>query len=417
MEVEIHSISDYFKILEELGTDNYIFRGQNNPYNGIIASGFRNYSKKDNVLKMFDLKKISEDFSNKIIRNLSLEEKNHIFAFSQHHGIPTNLVDFTFSPLVALFFSCYNKNFITFTVEELIEKNSFDSIELLKINEEIRNQFINNLVKKISSKTLTEYSEIYLIDKSKLIDISQFVIKEKETNLLILLNNLDFLIFFTKKIEDKFEDTRILNKLLINLLENYRNNNFNFFRNKMHSFEEEEEDILEKYKILISESKGIGSDGHIEDLFKYIRKNFPVKWIIESKLIADEYQNRYSTSFTAAKCYTLLLINLLKMMEYDPEECYLSLELYCTYQPPEIFDRIINQKGIFISQSYLIDELGYSDRFMKQSIKPDIVIKVNNSQQILKELKFLGIDNGFIFNDIDNIAKSIVKEHIDRVDK
>ncbi len=41
MEREVNSISDYFKIIEEIGTDNYIFRGQNNPYDGIIASEFR----------------------------------------------------------------------------------------------------------------------------------------------------------------------------------------------------------------------------------------------------------------------------------------------------------------------------------------------------------------------------------------
>lgn len=44
-----------------------------------------------------------------------------------------------------------------------------------------------------------------------------------------------------------------------------------------------------------------------------------------------------------------------------------------------------------MSQIYLIDELGYFDNFIKQNIKSDIVIKVNNSKEILKELKFLGL--------------------------
>jgi len=32
-------------------------------------------------------------------------QQNHFLTFSQHHGTPTNLLDFTTSPLISLYFS------------------------------------------------------------------------------------------------------------------------------------------------------------------------------------------------------------------------------------------------------------------------------------------------------------------------
>jgi hypothetical protein len=41
-----------------------------------------------------------------------------------------------------------------------------------------------------------------------------------------------------------------------------------------------------------------------------------------------------------------------------------------------------------------------------QSIVPDITIEVENSETILEELNFLGVNLESIYGDFDNIAKS-----------
>lgn len=420
---EVNSISDYFKILEELGTENYIFRGQNNPYDGITASGFRPYSGGFGTDKIYDLKKITRDFTNKIIRKLSSEEKKHIYAFSQHHGIPTNLIDFTYSPLIGLFFSCYGKETIKFTTEELVNLNPYEFVENLEEDKNIKEILIDNLSNKISKKTLTQHTEIYLINKKNLIDISSFVVKEKEANLFVLLKKEKFMKFLIKEIDQKLENIDLIKSWLINVIDNYEKNNFNFFENTEYYFYGDENNnrnnALSKFSELIKNGDINTLDTVLDKLFEYILENIPFKQVNKWDIINPEKQNYIGTSFTAAKCYSLLLLNLFYLVENSHEPCNLKLDFYCLYQPPESFDRIINQKGLFISQFYSLnrDSIYTYNHLTKEKIIPDITIKIFNSKKILKELKILGIDSGFVFNDIDNIAKSIVRDHMDKLNK
>ena len=97
--IRVDSVSDYIKELEKLGIDDYIYRGQNEPYFGIRANGFRTYLGGWTSDKIYNIDEISKNYYDKIVSKLTAEEKKYFLAFCQHYGIPTNLIDFSYSPI------------------------------------------------------------------------------------------------------------------------------------------------------------------------------------------------------------------------------------------------------------------------------------------------------------------------------
>ncbi|WP_407314836.1 FRG domain-containing protein [Desulfosporosinus sp. SB140] len=53
--------------------------------------------------------KMKNEFRREIFHRLTPDERNNFLVFAQHHGIPTKLIDFTRSPLVAIFFACQHR--------------------------------------------------------------------------------------------------------------------------------------------------------------------------------------------------------------------------------------------------------------------------------------------------------------------
>ncbi len=93
------SLLDYIQIIKEQGLDDFISRGENDQYPQINAAAFR---KNDSL----DIQSMVNEFEAYIGNSLTEMQKQHFLAFSQHYGLPTNLLDFTYSPLVSLYFAC-----------------------------------------------------------------------------------------------------------------------------------------------------------------------------------------------------------------------------------------------------------------------------------------------------------------------
>ncbi len=97
-EIVVKSLAEYIDLFSNNEFENYIFRGEPTSYHDIISSALRNME--------YPFIKMKNEFRREIFHRLAPDERNNFLAFAQHHRIPTNLIDFTRSPLAALFFAC-----------------------------------------------------------------------------------------------------------------------------------------------------------------------------------------------------------------------------------------------------------------------------------------------------------------------
>jgi len=146
MEIEISSVPEY---IQSIQSPNYsIFRGQTNSDWGLIPS----------IVRFVDV--ISHSLNHPVYIHIAhsllarFMEQHHLFSsekfdntlhvmsLAQHHGLPTQLLDWTSNPLVALFFACDTKEkFRDFFINEDFEDGAVWQIMYLHkhINREYNN--------------------------------------------------------------------------------------------------------------------------------------------------------------------------------------------------------------------------------------------------------------------------------------
>ena len=114
----VTSLAEFINIINEIKqNDNNainIYRGQTNGYLPLLPSLYRNkllIKNEKNIIQDFNLK--AEAYFN---RELELFDKIDKIALMQHHGIPTRLLDFSESPLIALFFALESANTDNYSV-------------------------------------------------------------------------------------------------------------------------------------------------------------------------------------------------------------------------------------------------------------------------------------------------------------
>lgn len=396
---KIDTVSKYLKILERNGYDEYIYRGQNEPYSGIDAKVFRPYRGSFKGDKFYDMRRMSKEFYNEVINRISSDEKEHFIAYCQHHGIPTNLLDFSYSPLVALFFACHGKNIRSFKVLDLIDIDAAG------------NRTINgNIDSLIEDKSYSDFAEVYLISKYRLINITELIVGNDYNGFWTELTSSDALrLKLFEILYSHFKkNTEYIDEWILNII------NCTIKNHKDVSIYQYEGYSLKSIKKLIPNPN--------EDSIRIYRilYNILFEFIMDDNITYGSMYHLEDTQWMAhdkpslgARIYIAMMLNLVDTASYNGDFLNFDLGLYFTYTPPNLFERIFSQKGLFIYQPYSYELKSVHSFWVlnKQKIVPDVVIEIDKYTHILGQLDVLGYNIGTIYGDIDNVAQSVVERY------
>ncbi|EJV56055.1 hypothetical protein IEO_05556 [Bacillus wiedmannii] len=346
-EIVVESFSNYIELFSNQNFKDYLFRGEPTNYPETISSALRENTTSSSFIRM------KKEFKKEVWHKLSIDERTHFTAFSQHHGIPTNLIDVTTSPLVALYFSCqHSKSHIT---------NSDN-----------------------------ETGFVYLFENT-LVDITHVLEKFEDDNLLTL---------FAYNEGDTFLE-------MYYLFLRFQSNHPKLFRQHF-------ENLHNEYRSYFELSF---SGNHIPDnIFSYDNLNYDIsihtcayefkKGNEKLERIYEQIEHVSSEVYT----YTAYLQEFLrKILRSTTPVFWLDIMPNFKYEPILTFERGRNQQGLFIYQTYLsyTEEIYNYNVLSCQRFWPDKVIVIKNKDKILKELDFMGINEKFIYGNYDHIASYI----------
>lgn len=347
------SLVEYITIINSNNIKDFYFRGENDKFPKITSSIARAYMPKG-ISGLVDVySKILSDYYQEVGYEIDRMQEKHFVAFSQHHGLKTNLIDFTTAPLVALYFSC-----------------------------DIR-------------KSNSGKGYVYAIDSNSTVDASDYI------------NEYSFIERHVNNTFGKMAKKEMVAvKCFVKLMEEYAGwlsgrNPFDFVRDI--SVLIQKYDFLEKCNEYVKKRLAFECDvtempGNILGL---IESNFPE---------IGTYGNLGINEFV-----TLLVMFFNELQSSGSPYCELPELLdfpripYLMYKPPIKFDRIRNQSGVFLYQAFFdyITEVDKMAGIMIQEIMPDIVIEITNQREIMHELDMVGINRRMIYGDYDNTATYI----------
>jgi hypothetical protein len=350
------SLSEYIKLLKIYSSDTFFFRGENGFYTEREAGAFRNFSKGadgNNNLWTATWSGFT-DLINRYYREIAYRldevERKAFLAFSQHYGIPTNLVDVSSSPLTALFFACCG--------------NQSDGY-------------------------------IYVFDNAY-IDITDLIENKPTFNFIELMAKKDsFAIIEFKKLMKNYADNFPKN---FNILYNHLIDNAKRYLENIYT--EEDKKLINRLR---HKENKVQSNYSLDNLEIAIEINK-----------TEKYLNEFLLDGSDIDVYIILAIYLLSELHSNQECLWWFNWLpTMIYRPNILFERARIQHGFFIVQGYMhhVEETYNTTVLARQRITFQQRIKIENTVEILKELDNIGVNKATIFGDFDNIAKYMVDKY------
>ncbi|MDA2236428.1 FRG domain-containing protein [Bacillus cereus] len=365
-EIVVEDLAGYIKLFSDGKFAKYYFRGEPTNYKETISSALRGkelYSflgMKREFKDEYPFLNMKNEFKREVWHKLSSDERMHFSAFSQHHGIPTNLIDITTSPLVALYFASQKVSDPERNNENLDIKHGF----------------------------------VYLF-KDSFVDITNILTKFEDDNILEL---------FAYNKSNIFID-------MYNLFLDFQSKNpsqfYHYLKNLNEEYHAYFENRLSKQRI----------PEKIDSLDTFGYKTIITSYTEEIKIHNKKLQQIYNQIDDVCDEVFLYTASLQMFLEniLDGDEhifWFNNIMPNFKYAPILSFERGRNQQGSFIYQNYLnyFACLINTPMLSRQRVWPSKIIVVENKENILKELDFIGINEKFIYGDYDNIANYIKRK-------
>ena len=375
----INSLSDYINFINKYPSSDFVFRGENDFFDNRIAAVFRENdglikdatSIEDLMSKMDSRVYVSyegllEKYYFSVSHMLSDIDKNHFVAFARHHGLPTNLLDITDNPLVALFMAC-------------------DGVQKDKLG----------------------YVYIFDRDYIDITDILNVFPKDNIIELLISLNpkmiqvTYKMMINYASNHSDTFK--KHLYHTVSGVLTKYANPNYLDKIIKQDVFEDMDNIALLNY---LNEIIEVLSNREDYDCFKNM-----------AEVIRENCIPAHVNITTELTCiYMIFLPSLLDDIARTlPLQAAVACIPKMIYKPKNTVERARMQYGYFIYQPYRIfyREGKAAGIYRLQEENHVKKIKINKGNSILKELDNVGMNCGTLYGDFDNFAKYIKEKHWD----